>query len=125
MTSGTERRRSPRSLVEMPVTLAIGDTAEEISAPASVQDVSLSGVRCVTKHAVGIMTQVGLTLVIPNAGAGSSIAARGAVVRSQRIGVTESDEALYETAIFFTSMAENDRMALQEFLLTMQELTGD
>jgi len=118
--SGTERRRTPRSPVELPVTLAIGDASDEVTAPASVRDVSLSGVRCVTARPVGVMTQVGLTLVLPGAGPGTSIACRGAVVRSDRVTAsTDGDDEQYETAIFFTSMAESDRVALQEFLQTL------
>ena len=128
MTSETERRRAPRILVEMPVTLAVGEITERVSVPAVVEDVSLSGVRCVTARAIGVMTQVGLTLVLPADPGGdtslgsTTIACRGAVVRSIEIGANAEaggGDARYQTAIFFTNMAESDRVALQEFLQTM------
>ncbi len=145
MTSGTERRRAPRSFVALPVTLAIGDPSDTATAPARVQDVSLSGVRCITTRPIGVMTQVGLTLVIPGApgaelsgtGADASISCRGAVVRSRKLDAAPSESdppgsdgpepdaaavVRYETAIFFTSMADADRVALQEFLLTLNEM---
>jgi len=134
MTSDTERRRAPRTLVEMPVTLALGDIADEVNVAAIVEDVSLSGVRCVTSHAIGVMTQVGLTLVLPPDPAGdtslgqTTIACRGAVVRSLVLADSNDADAAagagdggvrYATAIFFTNMAESDRVALQEFLQTV------
>ena len=74
---------------------------------------------------VAMMTQVGLTLVLPLPGGANSIECRGAVVRSRPIEAADDGSDRFETAIFFTSMAETDRMALQEFLLTVQEITGD
>ena len=94
-------------------------TAPGASTPARVADISLSGVRCHTDQEVDVMTQVGMQLVLPGA---RTIDCRGAVVRSRRLdGGAEG----YETAIFFTSMAERDRVELQQFLQDMREGLAD
>lgn len=122
-----ERRRAPRARVAFPIELALPAPAQEGEAATSrahaeVCDLSLSGICCVTGRPIGVMTQLGLLLVLP--GADTAIDCRGAVVRSRKLG-DEAGSARYETAIFFTSMAESDRMELQEFLQTARERTDD
>ena len=112
-----ERRATPRSQIEFPIELSLPtpDAGAATRAPARVCDLSLSGIRCISDRPIAVMTQVGLLLVLPEAD--TAIDCRGAVVRSQKL----SDEAAYETAIFFTSMDEPDRMELQEFLQSARE----
>ncbi len=140
-----ERRATPRSRVAFPIELSLPIEASQSSvslpgtspdarAAAQVCDLSLSGICCLTTRPIGVMTQVGLLLVLPEAD--TAIDCHGAVVRSRKIGNRtsggEPDEAsgeeqgpLYETAIFFTSMAEPDRIELQEFLQTAREHAAD
>jgi hypothetical protein len=90
---------------------------------ARVNDISVSGVRCVTDREFPIMTQVGLVLMLPAAtGDPRRITCQGAVVRSDA-GRTVGDGAEYDTAIFFTSMGDSDRAELGDFveLLTRSE----
>jgi hypothetical protein len=117
-----ERRTSPRSRIAFPIELALPDAGDGAGprAAAQVCDLSLSGIRCVTARPIGVMTQVGLLLVLPDAD--TAIDCRGAVVRSDRLDDGDGD-GRYETAIFFTSMAEPDRVELQEFLQTVRERT--
>ncbi|HMR05444.1 MAG TPA: PilZ domain-containing protein, partial [Polyangiaceae bacterium] len=61
MTTGTERRAHPRVRADLPIQL----TAEGGAADASIRDISLSGVCCITDRAMPVMTQVRLTIVLP------------------------------------------------------------
>ena len=119
-----ERRTAPRSRIEFPIELSLPTkgAATATRAPARVCDLSLSGIRCLSDRPIAVMTQVGLLLVLPEAD--TAIDCRGAVVRSQRLD-DETDGPTYETAIFFTSMDEPDRMELQEFLQSVREHNAD
>ena len=114
----SERRQSPRRRARVPMQLgppgALGD--------AVVEDISLSGIRCVSGQALPVMSQVALELVlsVPTIGE-RSVSCQGVVVRTRAADATESDAGergspRYETAIFFTSMTDRDRLFLGDFL---------
>lgn len=111
MKHATERRRQPRVAAEIELRCEQGGR----SGVARVRDISASGVRCVTDRAMPLMTQVGLILQVPGAGAPREIVCRGAVVRSGPIGAA-SGPGGFETAIFFTDVTESDRVWLEEFV---------
>jgi len=109
----TERRRHSRVAADIEVRCEHGGR----SGVARVRDISASGVRCVTDRAMPLMTQVGLVLQIPGAGAPREIVCRGAVVRSGPIGSgSGGDPGGFDTAIFFTDVTESDRVWLEEFV---------
>lgn len=112
MKHATERRRHARVAADIELRCDQGGR----SGVAHVRDISASGVRCVTDRAMPLMTQVGLVLQIPGAGAPREIVCRGAVVRSGPIGGGASGSAEFETAIFFTDVTESDRVWLEEFV---------
>ena len=115
-----ERRTAQRSRLAFPIELALPATSgtESSRAAAQVCDLSLSGICCVTAQPIAVMTQLGLLLVLPEAD--TAIECRGAVVRSRKLGNGDGGPR-WETAIFFTSMTELDRVELQEFLQAARE----
>jgi hypothetical protein len=114
MTTGTERRGHPRVQAELPIQL----TAEGGAADASIRDISLSGVCCLTDRAMPVMTQVRLTIVLPDrGGAPRPITCSGAVVRSRRTSRGPSGAERYETAIFFTELGESARNQLEDYVV--------
>ncbi len=110
--TGGERRRAPRARTDLPLTLSVPGK----SAPARICDISLSGVCCTTDRPIGVMTQVGLVIMLPEHSRKASIECRGAVVRSRKLAGERPANAAYETAIFFTSMSDDDRVELQQIL---------
>lgn len=117
MTTGMERRGHPRVRAELPIQL----TAEGGAADASIQDISLSGVCCFTSRAIPVMTQVRLTIVLPDRlGDPHPISCSGAVVRSSRTGRGAGGSDRYETAIFFTELGESARNQLEDYMILRQ-----
>jgi hypothetical protein len=109
-----ERRRHPRARVALDVRIGVPGQA----APAQVQDLSASGVRCITERNLPLMSQVHLVLLVPDAGQGAGmrreILARGAVVRSEP--VRTPGRTAFDTAIFFTQIEDSDRVEVQQFV---------
>ena len=117
MTTGTERRAHPRVRADLPIQL----TAEGGAADASIRDISLSGVCCITDRAMPVMTQVRLTIVLPDrVGEPRPINCSGAVVRSARTARGPNGRERYETAIFFTELGESARNQLEDFVILRQ-----
>ncbi len=130
MKPATERRRTRRHRARLPVELRLPG-ASGAGGKAVVEDVSLSGVRCTTDHALPVMTQVGLVLVLPGSGGVEHhVNCQGVVVRCRPTGSHSTDASVdpetvdgppdgpgeHETAIFFTSMSDGDRLQLDDFL---------
>ena len=123
MQPGTERRGQPRVHADLPIQLALDGGATD----ANIRDISISGVCCETNCAVPVMTQVRLTIVLPDllpdvlteqSGEQQPISCAGAVVRS--IALPENGSDSFETAIFFTQMGESDRANLEDFIALRQ-----
>jgi hypothetical protein len=105
---GTERRRHPRTRADLGLRLG----APSGETPARVHDVSSSGIRCLTEVSLPVMTQVRVHLVLPAALGERHVVCDGVVVRSERTGRA----AAFDTAIFFSDVAEADRTELESYV---------
>ena len=103
-----ERRRAPRAVVNIPLRLSPQDN----SAPATLINLSASGLCCQFGTAMTEMTLVGIGLELPSLSKTAEL--RGAVVRCDKVrGVTPPT---YEIGIFFTDMDDATRQAIHEFV---------
>jgi hypothetical protein len=66
-----------------------------------------------------VLSQVHLILVLPSPDGPREVSCDGAVVRCAKDGGAK-EGAVYETAIFFTRVEDDDRMALDEYVAILQ-----
>jgi hypothetical protein len=109
--SGSDRRRWPRALADLPITLAGPDGEHE----ARVRDVSRAGVCFFVDRPVPLWTVLSVTFDVPIANGRKRVAGSGAVVRCQRIAKAVDH---WEIAVFLHDMTEPDRRALEQFVAT-------
>ena len=103
-----ERRRAPRADVTIPIHLSPrGD-----SHPATLTNLSTSGLCCTFHEAVSEMTLLGIEVDLP--GTDSRARMQGAVVRCDK--VPNASPATYEIGVFFTEMSTETRRALGQFM---------
>jgi hypothetical protein len=115
--SGAERRRHPRAMCELPVTLSLdGATCE-----GKLRDVSRAGVCFYLERPIPVMTALRLALDLPADGAGRvrKIRGQGAVVRCERISPTVSH---WEIAVFLHDLPEADRALLDQHVRSNAQL---
>jgi hypothetical protein len=114
--STTERRRTPRIQLDLPLHLTLGDRIIE----TRISDISTSGIRFRTPEALPLMTQVQIGLELPQSGADGPVALDGVVVRSDlrpdESGNPDPDGGPYETAIFFHDLSSQAHSHLTRFL---------
>lgn len=114
MNGRAERRGYPRARVDF--ALRIDDAISIIETRA--RDISCSGLYCQIKKAIPVMTRVAIFLLLPDPGEGGvglrEIKCQGIVVRNQLRA--ERDELLYDTAIFFTDLKENDKERIARYI---------
>ena len=107
-TPDLERRRAPRATVSIPLHLSPRGDAE----PATLVNISASGLCCRFADPIAEMTLVGMGIELP--GQERACEVQGAVVRCDKIrGV---NPPTYEIGIFFTEMSDETRKAIQEFV---------
>jgi len=117
--STTERRRTPRIELDLPLQLTLGDRLVD----TRISDISTSGVRFRTPEALPLMTRVQIGLELP-AGGGKSeegpVALHGVVVRSDLrpdpSGDPDPAGGPFETAIFFDELSAEAHGRLVRFL---------
>lgn len=106
-----EHRRHPRAPADLPLHID-ADTS------CRVQDISASGVRCVSQTHVTPMTVVGLRLQIPATVNGEEtwveVACQGVVVRSRPL--LDDASGGYEVAIFFQGITGRDETAIASYV---------
>lgn len=112
MTTQAERRRTHRVRPAAEIRMLLPGLAT----PASVRDVSASGVRCTTERPIPVLSQVHLRLLIPAGAATRELNCNGAVVRCVRNGAARQPTESFDTAIFFTDLRETDRAALEDYV---------
>lgn len=115
MTARTDRRLAPRARTPDGMHLRFPGLAE----PAVVRDLSTSGVCCTMEQTLPLLSQVQVTFLLPSDGperptSSREVTCTGAVVRCARAG------ARYETAIFFTSVDDEDREALERYVTSLR-----
>ncbi|MHC4933350.1 MAG: PilZ domain-containing protein [Planctomycetota bacterium] len=113
MTSRTERRRHPRVSISLPLRLTMGDSTVE----SLIQDLSSSGIRFRIPKPLPLLSRVQIALELPEpelAGASSSLALTGVVVRCDRI--VPGDSLPYDAAIYFDEISRRARGQLDQFL---------
>ena len=113
--STTERRGSPRTSLDLPLNLTLGD--ETLS--SRLRDISTSGIRFWTVRPLPLMSRVQLALELPAVG-GNPLALSGVVVRSDlsedESGNPDPDGGPYDTAIFFDDLTDKAHAQLVRFL---------
>jgi hypothetical protein len=103
-----ERRRAPRAETTFPIRI----TEQGEARPATVKNLSSSGLCCTYPEAIREMTLVGMTLELPGEAGVHEL--RGAVVRCDKLrGQTPPT---YEIAIYFTEITPGTRVALSKFV---------
>lgn len=103
-----ERRRAPRATASIPLLLSPRGDAQ----PATLVNISTSGLGCQFGEAMTEMTLVGIGVQLP--GQESVAELKGAVVRCDKVrGV---NPPTYEIGIFFTDMPDATRKSIQEFV---------
>lgn len=114
--STTERRRTPRIQLDLPLHLTLGDRIIE----TRISDISTNGIRFRTPRALPLMTQVQIGLELPTSGGEGPVALAGVVVRSDlrpdASGNPDPDGGPYETAIFFHELSPQAHGQLLRFL---------
>jgi PilZ domain len=103
-----ERRRAPRAAVSIPIQLSPRGDAT----PATLTNLSTSGLGCQFGEAIGEMTLVGIDLDLP--GAKGPTRVTGVVVRCDKI--RGMNPPTYEIGVFFTDMADATRAVVTEFV---------
>jgi hypothetical protein len=116
----SERRRAPRAPVNVEMELGGDGAGAEGALATESLNLSAEGVYCTTPRYIAPLTRLELTLLIPNDGDDPRGGKR--VVRCEAVAVRSYPERestscrAYELACYFTSMEEDDRRALREFL---------
>ena len=101
------RRNSPRASVSIPIQLSPkGDAV-----PATLINLSSSGLCCRFPDYVSEMTLVGMALELP--GLARPAMVRGAVVRCEKL--RGMNPPTYELGVFFTDMSDDTRKAIGRF----------
>lgn len=112
----TERRRAQRASVSIPLQLS----PHKDALPASLVNISTSGLCCQFGEAVSEMTLVGIDVELPDAG--GPVHVQGAVVRCAKLrGVSPPT---YEIGIFFTDMPNETRQLVERFVANNLEADG-
>ncbi len=102
-----ERRLHPRFPIQGTVDLGPGEEGEQNA--ATLKDISMSGLSCLSTIAFEEMTVLEITMKLPPDG--PSLTVGGAVVRCDPAG---SDG--YHVAIFFTAMDQSNTETLKQFI---------
>ena len=117
--STQERRKFPRTRLDLPLDLNLGE--QEI--PSRIYDISTSGIRFRTPASLPLMSRVQLAIELSQ-GADAPLALSGVVVRSAELpddsGNPEPAGGKYETAIFFDDLTDTMHRELTKFLESKQ-----
>ncbi len=106
--SRIERRQAPRAVADIPIQL----TPREDAQPATLKDISISGIRCQFAEAISEMTLLQINLALP--GQKQPACIQGAVVRCEKL--RDQSPPTYELGIFFTDMSEEARSHIKDFV---------
>lgn len=100
----TDRRRHPRAFADFEV--AIGDRL------VTARDISRSGLRCVVDDPIREMTELAMTLQVPQPGRPTArVCCRGAVVRIDR-----TDDGRFEIAVLFLELDDAGTDAIDAYV---------
>lgn len=111
MTSGQERRSSPR--IAERLTLAVTDGGNVIE--AETKNISVSGVYCNVSRFIAPMTKLQVQFEVPNGSRKASIRCTGVVVRAEP-AVTSGGEGRFHIAVFFSDLSSRNREAIAQFV---------
>ena len=106
-----ERRGAPR--VAERVSIAVTDATAELRAETT--NLSAAGAYCILDRFIAPMTKLELELELPNGARRVRVRCAGVVVRVEPV-VAAAQRGRYQTAIFFTDLAEGDRAAISQFV---------
>jgi len=108
---GAERRKAPRSAESLPLAVTEGD----VSVQAKMQNLSAAGMYCTMDRFIPPMTKLDLKLELTGSARPAKIRCVAVVVRVEP-SVTDGEVMRYNTALFFTDLAERDRKAISQFV---------
>ena len=106
-----ERRRAPRITEQIPV--AIQDAGQELR--TETKNISTAGAYCTLDRFIAPMTKLQLQCELPDGPQRVRVHCSGVVVRIEP-SVPSPNHAIYNVAIFFTELAEQDRRAILHFV---------
>jgi hypothetical protein len=115
-----ERRRAPRAPVNVEMELWGDAAGDEGALVTESLNLSTEGVYCTSPKFIAPLTRVALTLLVPQEGGIGGDGRRA--IRCEAVTVRSYPERespnchSYEVACYFTSMAEEDRQVLSDFL---------
>lgn len=106
-----ERRKTPR--ITERLSLAITDASTRLD--TETKNLSASGAYCTLDRFVAPMTKLQLEFELPGRARPTKIRCCGVVVRVEPL-VANAEQGRFDTAIFFTELAERDRSAIARFV---------
>lgn len=106
-----ERRGAPRIPSALP--LALCDATAEIE--AHTKNISASGAYCTLPRFIAPMTRVSIRLEFPGQPKPTRITCQGVVVRVDPPN-TNSQQSGYNTAIFFSQLADQERSIIAQYV---------
>ena len=106
-----ERRQTPRVAKRVPVTIA----GEQGVIQAETKNISAAGAYCSLEQRLAPMTKLELEFSLETNPKSVRVRCHGVVVRVEPLP-GPSAHPRYDTAIFFTDLAERDRQAISEFV---------
>lgn len=107
----SERRKAPR--VAERVTLAITDGGAAVR--TETKNLSASGAYCTLERFLPPMTKLQLEFELSDGQRRTTVRCTGVIVRVEPI-VANSERGGFNTAIFFTELADRDRAAIERFV---------
>ena len=106
-----ERRRAPRSSEALPLAVTEGD----VSVGAKMQNLSAAGAYVSLERFIPPMTKLELKFDLPGGARPAKVQCAAVVVRVEP-SISDGDVMRYNTALFFTDLAERDRKAISQFV---------
>lgn len=106
-----ERRQAPRVATRVPVTIA----GEQGVLQTETKNISTVGAYCTLEQRIAPMTKLELELLLAPDSKPLRVRCQGVVVRVEPVP-GPSAHPRYDTAVFFTDLAERDRQAISEFV---------
>ena len=106
-----ERRRTIRVSEKLPLTFEGGGT----EFTAETKNISAAGAYCTTDKFIAPMSKLQIRFELPDDKRDLSIRCSGVVVRIEPV-ISNVGRGRYNVAVFFTKLAERDRLAIDRFV---------
>lgn len=111
MNQNPERRRAPRT--DERISLAITGTDGVVQ--TETKNISASGAYCTINKFIAPMTKLEMQFDLPDGNKRTTIRCSGVVVRVEPV-ISSADRGLYNVAIFFNGLSEQNRQSISRFV---------